>query len=107
MKVHCNKCLSDTTPIKANKNLFSLDAKCGNCGKQLDLSDSKTMLNIGRVFRIPCYIVMAYVVIFISKHMPNSFESFISTVGLILAIVAVIYAVYCIVGNIVLFLIGK
>lgn len=105
MNVHCNKCLADATPVKANKNPFSLEAKCRNCGADIDLSDSKIMLNVGRVFRIPCYIVMAYVIIAVSKHLPQNFEEFIYTFGFIVVIAAIVFAVYCIVGNVVLFLI--
>ncbi len=107
MKIHCNKCLCDDVPEKADKNLFSLEAKCRHCGAPVDMSDSKVMLNVGRVFRIPCYIIMAYVVLYISKNMPDSFESFVYTVGGIVAVAALVYTVYCIIGNIVLFYIKK
>ncbi|MGN1318570.1 MAG: hypothetical protein ACI4VF_06095 [Lachnospirales bacterium] len=108
MNVHCDKCLSNQTPVKANKNPFSLDAKCSKCGENIDLSDSKIMLNIGRVFRIPCYIAIAYIVLTINNHLPQNFEEFLYSLGFIVTAVAVIYGLYCIIGNIFLFLIkGK
>lgn len=103
MKVKCTKCLNEVTPKKADKNIFSFDAKCSNCGAELDLSDSKVMTNVGRVFRIPSYIIMAYVILYVYNHMPTNFESFLFTIGYIAVIVAVVYALYCMVGNIVLF----
>lgn len=103
MKVRCENCGWETRPVKANKNIFSLDAKCEHCGKEIDISDSKTMLNIGRFMRIPCYIVMALVIVFFSQHMPTDFKSFVMSLAIIVVVVAVVYAVYCLIGNIIIF----
>lgn len=105
MKVHCGRCLCDENPKKANKNIFSLEAKCGKCGADIDVSQSTTMQNLGRFLRIPCYIVMAYVVLYISQHMPDSFESLLYTLGYVAVIAAVVYGLYCIIANILIFII--
>ena len=43
MKIYCDKCKSYAVPNKINNNLFAIRAKCGNCGREINVMTDKNL----------------------------------------------------------------
>ena len=57
MKIYCDKCKSYAVPTKVNNNLFAIRAKCGSCGREIDVMADKNLKMGLAILRVMCYLV--------------------------------------------------
>ena len=99
MKIYCDKCKSYAVPTKVNNNLFAIRAKCGSCGREIDvMADKNLKMGLARL-RVMCYFGLAFLAAEFRGYIVD-FKTFLLYVPVI---VIPVLALYWILAEIIVF----
>ena len=99
MKIYCDKCKSYAVPNKINNNLFAIRAKCGNCGREINVMTDKNLKMGLAILRVMCYFGLAFLAAEFRTYIVD-FKSFLMCMPII---VIPILALYWILAEIIVF----
>ena len=99
MKIYCDKCKSYAVPTKVNYNLFAIRAKCGSCGREIDVMADKNLKMGLAILRVMCYFGLAFLAAEFRGYIVD-FKTFLLYVPVI---VIPVLALYWILAEIIVF----